>query len=659
MRQNPFVRWQLWVLGGITLLLMFRVLSGPPPRSGLVVMERMHAESLVQKAFEVERAIEVSVEGQGSFQFAETGDKDLAAYAWIIDAETREPVWQMDQNNTVRSKGSLATVSDELRLKAGTYHLIFASYGNVLDGRLNRDQREESDWEDDERDWYVVLNLVDGKETDVHHKHVDAQDAPVFNGERLVWHSGPVKNKAKRSYLFDVTAPTTFTVRATGEFSEDVNDYGYIVNELSGERVWEMKHDNTMPAGGVAENRMVSAKLDLNPGVYRIAYNSDATHAYDGWKGNPPYNPAGWGISLTTDENSQPVLAFDPWTTRQPMLSMLSNTDDALKVATFRVHQKQRFVLYGLGEMKRNDRYDYGWIERMPANTAGVDAYFIEDVEDRHPDSDRSVWEMTYEASQPAGGDDSNRRSVSFVDLVPDLYTLYYRTDGSHSFSEWSNGEPAESERWGVAMFDLDGMGDIDIVEQLDLAAHFHEGEHEERIEEELAIQLEGLEEIEAQVATAVEAAVEAAVSAELAYVAPAEPAAPLPPSALFFEPSDVLISMNKLGNDVDRYETLELQGWARLRVVAVGEITPSGNQYDYGYITKASTGEKVWEMKLDNTEAAGGDEANRIFDGTVELSAGTYRVHFKTDATHSFGGFNTPQPALPDAWGITIARDR
>ena len=134
------------------MLLMFRVLSGPPPRSGLVVMERIDAYHVEQKAFEVERAIEVAIEGRGSFQFVNTGDQDLAAYAWIIDAETREPVWEMNRNNTEREKGSLASVNDELRLNAGTYKLMFASYGTQLRGRQNREHREETDWEDDARD---------------------------------------------------------------------------------------------------------------------------------------------------------------------------------------------------------------------------------------------------------------------------------------------------------------------------------------------------------------------------------------------------------------------------------------------------------------------------------------------------------------------------
>ena len=47
--------------------------------------------------------------------------------------------------------------------------------------------------------------------------------------------------------------------------------------------------------------------------------------------------------------------------------------------------------------------------------------------------------------------------TLAFVDLEPGMYTLYYRTDGSHSFEDWSNGEPAHGERWGISLFSLNG----------------------------------------------------------------------------------------------------------------------------------------------------------------------------------------------------------
>ncbi|MFK7844195.1 MAG: hypothetical protein AB8G77_02765 [Rhodothermales bacterium] len=636
MRKNPVIRWQLLVLGGITLLLLYRVVGGPPPREGLVVLERMDAKTLHHRSFEVERTIKVSVEGNGSFQSLEASDGAMAAYGWVINAETREPIWTMSPQNTTRIKGTLAEVKDVLKLEAGTYHLMFASYGDELRGRLDRSSRADADWEEDEGEWHIVMNLVEGKETDIRTVHLDKDDEVSYEGERLVWRSEPVGNNTTRSFLFRLAEKTSFRIRATGEHSEDVNDFGYIEDQITGRRVWEMDFSNSLPAGGVAENRRVQQEVFLDAGIYKVAYQTDATHAYESWKGNPPFDPMSWGLVMTTRDTSDPIAAFDPWEIGEPAISMTPFRDHQLKATSFKITEKKKVALFGMGEMKRNDRYDYGWIERSHAGSLN-----LSNNDDRHPDADYSVWEMTYEESMPAGGDDSNRRVLAFVDLMPDDYTLYYRTDGSHSFEDWSNGEPAEGEKWGISLFPLNEAErtKIQVLAQIDLSNmdDNNDDDYEEGDDEHDGFDIE--------------------VNVGDITVAPEFPVAVQPPSTLSFNPSDIVLSMNKLGSEVTVQKPLELQGWSRLNIVAVGEITMSGNRYDYGYIVKAENGEVVWEMNLENTQPAGGDEANRIFDGTIDLAAGSYIVHFKTDGTHAFGDFNTPAPMIPEAWGITIAR--
>ena len=117
-----------------------------------------------------------------------------------------------------------------------------------------------------------------------------------------------------------------------------------------------------------------------------------------------------------------------------------------------------------------------------------------------------------------------------------------------------------------------------------------------------------------------------------------------------------ILVAMNRLGNGVHRKASFIVEEPTQLRVIAAGEITLSGNRYDYGSIERAEDGEIVWEMTWENTNPGGGDDANRFFDGVIDLPAGEYVVRFKTDATHSYTSFDGSPPALPDAWGILVA---
>ena len=120
---------------------------------------------------------------------------------------------------------------------------------------------------------------------------------------------------------------------------------------------------------------------------------------------------------------------------------------------------------------------------------------------------------------------------------------------------------------------------------------------------------------------------------------------------------SKTILTLNELGNGVDRTERFSIDEPADIHIIALGEISKSGNKYDYGVITNASTGDVVWEMHLNNTQPAGGHISNRLFNDRVRLQPGTYDVRFVTDETHAFGSFDALPPATPEAWGITIIR--
>src|SRR5690606_20904115 len=69
------------------------------------------------------------------------------------------------------------------------------------------------------------------------------------------------------------------------------------------------------------------------------------------------------------------------------------------KEIPFRLTTPTALHVYAVGEISLSGRYDYGWIERT--------------------DTGEIVWEMTWQNTRPAGGDDRNRLFDGIIDLVP------------------------------------------------------------------------------------------------------------------------------------------------------------------------------------------------------------------------------------------------
>src|SRR6266850_1041664 len=64
-------------------------------------------------------------------------NSDMYAYGWIIDADTREPVWIMNRDNTTRGKDG-RMFDDHLSLRKGSYEIYFVAYGYAAHSTLSK-----------------------------------------------------------------------------------------------------------------------------------------------------------------------------------------------------------------------------------------------------------------------------------------------------------------------------------------------------------------------------------------------------------------------------------------------------------------------------------------------------------------------------------------
>jgi hypothetical protein len=202
------------------------------------------------------------------------------------------------------------------------------------------------------------------------------------------------------------------------------------------------------------------------------------------------------------------------------------------------------------------------------------------------------VWSMSESNTTPAGGARKNRVADAIVELPAGDYVVSYSTDDSHAYGAWNAAAPRDPRHWGISVF---------------AASHLD-----------------------------------------------AKNYAVFDPTARAEAGKDYLVRLVRIRNNQHVRTTFRLDKPTRVRIIAIGEGTYN-EMYDYGWIEALPGGTWVWEMTMRNTRAAGGDEKNRIFDGTIMLDKGEYEAHFVTDDSHAWNQWNKPHPRDPNGWGITI----
>ena len=587
------VRWSWPLLGAAVAAVGWTTASADTilEIKGSGIQDAQHLEfkvhDLQRLAFAVDGETEVRIEAVGaSLQSGEY----MFAYPWIIDARTRALVWSMDEEVTEPVTGSnwLRRYDDDLRLRQGTYELYYYSgwpdllsrggsvdlenLGDVfkrLGEWLSRRKSGAAGGETLASDYYV---RVTGNSSLI---HAIAQPPPREAVVSLT-HPG---NDAYLHDAFTVRAPSDLEVYAIGEYSSSGDamvDWGWIADATSGRRVWEMDHDNTDPAGGAEKNRLFHDHIHLAAGNYVAYYVSDDSHTYDDWNSPPPYDPEGWGLQVfVSDAQRAQVVPCEDLRQSHPLLQLVGIGDNELRSAAFRLSLAEPLRVYAIGEYDKygDQMSDYAWVVRR---------------EDK-----RKVWTMTPDNTEPAGGASKNRQFDGVVDFAAGDYTLYYSSDGSHSYGGgWNAAPPHDQKSYGVSLFAASDNFDPATFTLL------------EKPEESGA---------------------------------------------------GVLAAITRVGNDADIIKHFTLRSPTRVRIVAEGEGGRDG-MADYGWIEDAAGGDIVWEMTYRKTAHAGGAEKNRMVDQTILLDKGEYAVHYVSDDSHAYGSWNDDPPTDPESWGITVS---
>jgi len=411
------------------------------------------------RAFTLPRPMRVHVYAKGGGE----GDQPLHAYGWILDAATREVVWQMDGRNA-KAEGPFRVADQYLDLKAGTYEAYFSNHGigwSSVFGHGIRDldrRKLAAGPQPAERDRFgfraILESVRPGRLRDwqvqAGHYGMEVYAAAAEAGEvktlaaPVPWRGEVLALRADRdsgawSAAFKVSRPVTLHVYAQGERVSDDGavDTGWILDARNRKPVWELDTAKADYAGGASKNVRKVETLTLPAGEYLVGYRTDDSHSPAHWNAAPPCDPLRYGLVLSLPrEGDATAFAKVPLREPGPVLAALVGVGNhQQQQATFVLAKASRVRVYALGEADGEHLADRSWI----TDASGV-----------------KVWSMSVAESEHAGGAAKNRVQDKILSLPPGTYTLQVRTDGSHAFNHWNDTPPRDVEHYGATVYTVD-----------------------------------------------------------------------------------------------------------------------------------------------------------------------------------------------------------
>lgn len=519
----------------------------------------------------------------------------LSVYAWLIDSDTRKPVWILRRSGSRRDreadrKSSKLLVHGEKTefLEKGRYELyMFAgdSWG-VNIGSTGKDFLGflGDVFDDESFDDYDLDDYFDKCYVRVESDELTAGDVKKFEIDgsmpgALVQFNRMGDNEYVHQ-AFHLDHDMNIKIYALVEHPQGYKtpvDFGWIVNSATGERVWQPDRWNTERAGGGRKNRKFDDEIRLTKGDYVLHFVTDDSHSWERFNMNPPYDPINWGVTLLPGVDFDPA-AFhlvEDTESDKPLVDFTRARDNEYLTQAFELKKPARIRIEAIGEYSERDRnfVDYGWIE----NAA-----------DGEP-----VWEMTEDNTAYAGGADKNRMFEGTIELPAGKYVANYVTDDSHSYRSWNAGQPYDVRAYGLALYPTK---DFDY----NSFARLNESDLEKS--------------------------------------------------------TDVLAKIVRVGDHARRTDRFTLDKESKVHIYALGEGR-SGQMYDYAWIENDRNGDVVWEMTYRRTDPAGGADKNRRCDQTITLEPGNYAVHYVSDGSHSFGDWNAAPPRDQRNWGVTVTK--
>ncbi len=531
---------------------------------------------------------------------------NLLADCWIMDAASREVIWQVPILKLKPIEGTRNSYEYQTRIDidTGYYYCIFVRNHSFSDIVSSIDEfrilinefvvkiiQGDGGTKAEKDSWWAEITFDSDKVS-------ETSDPDIFRHSPWKVSLNQLKDDEYRKSSFTINKPgekgVVIQIYAQGEGNRAermMYDYGWLSNSR-GEKVWDFSTETVRHAGGAKKNICYKGQLFLPNDNYTLVWITDDSHSFDNWNESPPLDALFWGVAIRprTDADTAYWKSMDPPSEDMSILIEMTKVgSDQLLSRDFILDKPALIRIVALGEYSFASRemVDYGWIIQKKTHS--------------------KIWQMDYDNTVFAGGSRKNRGFDDAIRLDAGEYTLYYVTDDSHAWNNWNDQKPKNSERYGITLYRMN----------LEMPPSQPEK--------------------------------------------PQTPLVPLPPEKKISEPegpadkSDVpLIAIQKVGSDQLIQKEFTLNRPSKLEIYCLGE-GKYGMMYDYGWIVDNTTGKVIWKMLYENSAPAGGSQKNRRCTDTIILEKGRYRVYYITDDSHAYHDWNEKPPNDPFNWGIQI----
>lgn len=387
--------------------------------------------------FALDKDQEVSIKGFG------ISNRDGSVYttAWILNARTRNVVWNMRNAKRNRSGSGVTEYDDLVALPKGDYEVYYSAFPysadniNSFDNFMDFLGNKLFNWGTSRREYRQLSLTIRGSG-----KHLGPEGVEKLHEqlkqETIVSMAGLWDNDNVHQG-FTLEKPMDITVYCIGEARDDgVFDYGWIINAKTGEKIWAMTYRNSDHAGGDRKNRMAIKTISLPAGSYAAFFVTDDSHSYRDWNAPPPYDPSYWGLTIRPSNPNMKkftkLFDYKSGDLKNIIVEMTRMRDHEFQSKGFTLNKPMDVRVYAIGEGENNKMADYGWI-----------------VDSR---TKRKIWTMEYDETDHAGGDQKNRLEDKVIHLDKGIYMAYFVTDENHSYRDWNAAPPFDPEHWGLTI---------------------------------------------------------------------------------------------------------------------------------------------------------------------------------------------------------------